>query len=116
MSISINISSSMIDAISTIEGSIKRLAVVLSDDGKGLGTLTDGDIRRHILEGGSLQDSVEYLMNKNPVLVYEGTSENNIRKILRDNNIRTVPIIDLDEKYVESFKTSIIFLKDFVPD
>ena len=47
---------SLIDAIRTIEKTSKRLAVVLSEDYHVLGTISDGDIRRYILQNIELEE------------------------------------------------------------
>ena len=76
----LSISCSLYDAIKAIESSDKRLAVVLSDDKHILGTLTDGDVRRHILNNKSLDDRVSEAMNKNPVICNIDTSDSELKK------------------------------------
>ena len=50
--------------------------VIIDKNIKLLGTLTDGDIRRHLLKGKSLDEKVEIAMNKKPVFSYESDTEN----------------------------------------
>ena len=92
----------LIDAISTIEKTSKRLAVVLSDDNHIIGTLTDGDIRRHILQGSKLEVSVSNVMNNNPVTASINSSVSLLRKLLSKNNIRSIPLVDDKNKYVRT--------------
>ena len=49
---------SLFEAIGTIELNVQRMAVVSSEDNRLLGTITDGDIRRYILQGHTLEASV----------------------------------------------------------
>ena len=64
----------IIDAINAIESTSKRLAVVISSKNILLGTITDGDIRRHLIRGNSFNSSVANVMNSNPVKIQEATS------------------------------------------
>ena len=50
-------------AVRAIESSRRRIAVVVDADGGLLGTLTDGDVRRCLLNGGSLETPVALAMN-----------------------------------------------------
>jgi dTDP-glucose pyrophosphorylase len=94
----------LIDAISTIEKTSKRLAVVLSDDYHVIGTLTDGDIRRHILQGSQLEASVSNVMNNNPITASINSSDSLLRKLLSKNNIRSIPLVDDKKKYVRTIE------------
>ena len=55
------------DAIELLEAAKNKLLVVL-DKGRVLGTITDGDMRRHFLKGGLLSDAVSYAMNSDPTV------------------------------------------------
>ncbi len=93
---------SLIDAISAIEATAKRLAVVLSEDELVLGTLTDGDIRRYILQGHNLQSLVVDVMNSNPVTASVNASDSVLREMLVNNNIRSLPLVDENNKYIRT--------------
>ena len=90
----------LFEAVKAIESSVKRIAVVTASDGKLLGTLTDGDIRRCLLNNGTLETSVKYAMNNHPVVAEINTSERYILELLKKNNIRALPLIDAYGKYV----------------
>ena len=47
MNLNMSIDANLIDAVEVIESTVKRLAVVVSQDNDVLGTLTDGDVRQH---------------------------------------------------------------------
>lgn len=92
----------LIDAISAIEATNKRLAVVLSESKHVLGTLTDGDIRRYILQGHKLETLVTDAMNKNPIIAPVNTSDSTLREMLSSHNIRSLPLVDSENKYVRT--------------
>ena len=71
-----------------------KIALVLDDNYRLLGTISDGDFRRGILSGLSLEDTVEKIMNKNPRTVSEGAGRLEILKVMTDTKILQIPIID----------------------
>jgi dTDP-glucose pyrophosphorylase len=71
-----------------------KIALVLDDNYRLLGTISDGDFRRGILSGLSLEDTVEKIMNKNPRTVSEGVGRLEILKVMTDTKILQIPIID----------------------
>ena len=94
--------STVMEAISAVENSPQRMTVVIDHEGKLLGTVTDGDIRRHILRGGSLNDLVVILMNKDPITASLGATKNTISFLMSKNNIISIPIIDKNRYYIET--------------
>ena len=58
----ISLSATLMDAVRTIESN-KRLAVVIDQERRVVGTLTDGDVRRSLLNGNDLYTSVTEAMN-----------------------------------------------------
>ena len=83
------------DVIKVIEFNPFRLAVVLSNDKKLIGTVTDGDIRRFFLKKNNLETLATNVMNRNPISVKLGTSENIIQNLRKKNLIRGIPVVDL---------------------
>ena len=71
-----------------------KIALVLDDDYRLLGTISDGDFRRGMLNGVSLEDPVEKIMNKNPRTVNKETSRLEILKLMNDTKILQIPIVD----------------------
>ena len=71
-----------------------KIALVLDDKYRLLGTISDGDFRRGILSGLSLEDTVEKIMNKNPCTVSESTGRLEILKLMTETKILQIPIID----------------------
>lgn len=67
---------------------------VLSDDEKLVGTLTDGDVRRGIMGGKSLDDTVEAFMHRSFRSVMEGEVDVEFLKACRDKHIFIIPVLD----------------------
>lgn len=87
------------DVIDTIEKSRRRIAVILDDERRVLGTLTDGDVRRCFLSGGGMESPAIVAMNKNPVIAEESISDRDLLSLMRKANILAVPIIDSNGKF-----------------
>lgn len=71
-----------------------KIALVLDKNYRLLGTISDGDFRRGMLSGLTLEDTVEKIMNKNPRTVNEGTSRLEIFRLMNDTKILQIPIVD----------------------
>lgn len=85
---------SLIDAVRVIESSRRRIAVVVDDENVLLGTLTDGDVRRCLLAGGTMQTIVESAMNRSPITAPNNSSISYLLKLMKKGNILAVPIVD----------------------
>ena len=60
---------------------------------KLLGVINDGDIRRFILNGGSLDDPVKNAINRHPKFLFD-TERNRAERFLVEQKISAVPIVD----------------------
>jgi dTDP-glucose pyrophosphorylase len=86
-------------AIEIIDWNSQQIAVVTDEDGKLLGTVTDGDIRRGILKKVPLTSPVSQIMNPRPVTIPKMNDRKSIIDILNANKIRHLPVID-EERHV----------------
>jgi len=100
----------LVDAVRAIEASRRRIAVVTGHDGRLLGTLTDGDVRRCLLAGGSLDTPVPDAMNRNPLSALNGSSEGYLLDLMRRGNILAVPLLDEAGRFQR-----LVHLTDFSP-
>jgi dTDP-glucose pyrophosphorylase len=83
-------------AIRAIESSHRRIAVVVNDNGHLLGTLTDGDVRRCLLDGGTLETPVAHAMNSQPVKAKLDSPSSYLLDLMRRGNILALPQVDDD--------------------
>ena len=104
-------SATLIDAARSIE-STKRLAVVIDQERRVIGTLTDGDIRRSLLRGNDLNTLVTEAMNKQPIVSRVDTSDSLLQKVLIKNNIHSIPLIDHSNRYVRTLDETELYEKD----
>ena len=75
------------------------LFVVDAND-KLIGSLTDGDVRRGLLKGVTIDEDVGEIIQQNPRFIRKGSE--NIHKIikLRKQNFRIIPVIDSEDKVI----------------
>lgn len=80
--------------IEVIDKGSAQVAIVVSGDHKLIGIVTDGDIRRAILKGISLDNKVERIMTQDPYFVDDGTSAGRIHNVMRQQIIQHVPVVN----------------------
>ena len=81
-------------AIENINQNCIQATVVVDENNKLCGIVTDGDIRRALLNEISLDDSVERVMTQDPISVYDSVPEIQILAIMRKNSIHHIPVIN----------------------
>lgn len=84
-SVLISPSTTIIDAIKIIDTSAMQIALVVDDQKRLLGTVTDGDIRRGILKGIKLEQQVTSVMKEDPLTVGPEQNRDAILKIMKDS-------------------------------
>ena len=96
----------LIDSKQSIRDAMKSLNnkesygfyLVTDKNKKLLGTITDGDIRRSILKGESLDNSVLRCMNKKPKTIFFKNINKYKQKLQRIENKKFLPVIDEGNK------------------
>ncbi|MDC1122007.1 nucleotidyltransferase family protein [Nitrospinaceae bacterium] len=87
-------STSIKDAIRILESSGMQISLVVDHKKCLLGAITDGDIRRAILKGISLERPVEEAMNKKPTVASPEDDRNYVLTIMKSQLIHHVPIVN----------------------
>ena len=92
----VNKSISIIDVLRVIDESSMQLALVVDTNDKLIGTISDGDIRRAILNGISLTGSIENVYFKTPSVANINDTKDEIINICTTKQIHQIPIVDND--------------------
>lgn len=82
------------EGIACLDRSALQIALVVAPDQRLLGTVTDGDVRRAILRGSSLETPVSEVMNRTPTLAAAGEDLRTRLPELRNNQIHRIPVVD----------------------
>lgn len=91
---------SLHDAAKNLTESSLRIVLVTDDSGKLLGTVSDGDIRRGLLRGLTLESGVNDILRKNPLVAPEGMNKSLIHQLMGANKIQQIPEIDTEGRVV----------------
>ncbi|MDC0856120.1 sugar phosphate nucleotidyltransferase [Candidatus Pelagibacter sp.] len=88
-------------AMIKLSKSAKKCLIVLDDQKKLIGTLTDGDIRRAFLKGKNFNDKINNIYKKNPIsLQKEKFKIKYVKKIMAKNKIDFLPIVNNEKKFL----------------
>ena len=79
------------------ELSSDAILFVVDQDDILIGSLTDGDVRRGLINGYSIDDNIEIFIQENPKYLSKG--ERDFQK-LREKNYRVLPIVDSKKRVV----------------
>ena len=94
----------IIDALKLLDQTALKLLVVVDESSKLKGTCSDGDIRRLLLKGASLQDTIEDGFTKEPITVSSNEfSEESLISVCKENHIFGIPIINAENIVIDFF-------------
>ena len=91
---------SILDAMKKIEENKNGFVIIVNKDMEVIGTLTDGDIRRALINGSGMDEEVNGINNFDFKSVYVDDHYDGIITNFQSNKITFLPIIDRKEKLV----------------
>jgi len=94
------------DAIAAIERTRRLIAAVIDADGRLLGILSDGDIRRAILSGKELDSPAADVMTRSPIVASSRLTDQGVLHTLMLNGVAAAPVIDDQGRLVRIAQTT----------
>lgn len=91
---------SIFQAIESLDISAMKILLVVDEQRRLLGTITDGDVRRGILKGISLEEPVRTIMNPHPATSSPHDSREVILAKMHSKKILQIPILDDEGRVV----------------
>lgn len=91
----------LLETIRSIENSVLQIALVVDDEGRLLGSVTDGDIRRAILSRIDMDQSVTKAMNPNPFSVAPEFDLESMKVLMARRGIHQVPVVDTENRVID---------------
>jgi dTDP-glucose pyrophosphorylase len=88
------------DAISVLNVSGLRIVLAVDENEKLLGTISDGDIRRGLLKGLQLENSLAAIWNHEAIVVPENMSTEMVKELMLVNKIQQIPIVDENQRLI----------------
>ncbi|EAJ0333578.1 nucleotidyltransferase family protein [Campylobacter lari] len=98
------------EALKIIGSERVRIALVVEND-KFLGVISDSNIRRALLNGKKLEDSIETIYTKNSLTIKENTSKEELLKLASQTDIYDFPVLN-SENEVIAIKSIASILKE----
>lgn len=84
------------ETIARIDAGSMQIALVVDIQNHLLGTITDGDVRRAILRGVSLDDRADKAMNPTPIIARRNEPRESIMATMRHRYLHQIPMLDDD--------------------
>ena len=92
--------SSVQEAVRCLDQSGMQIVLVVGDGDQLIGTLTDGDIRRGLLRGLTLESSIDGIVQRTPIVVPPQMSRPMVLNLMRANRVHQLPIVDETRRVV----------------
>lgn len=99
--IKLTLDSTIRQALKIIDSGGMQIAIVVDQDDRLIGTLTDGDIRRGLLNNLTLDDPIKSIVFTAPTVALLGDSKEEILKKALTKKLRQIPIVDQDHRVIE---------------
>ena len=110
---SINSQLDVRQAMKKLDESHRKILIVVKDDFLLFGVLTDGDIRRWIIGGNSLDEPVEIVCNQKPITFKDDYNLDDIKNTMLEQRIQAIPIIDQNDRIVNLLFWDNVFDSEF---
>ena len=82
------------EALKVIDSEALQLALVVDDDNRLLGTVTDGDVRRALINGSALYRTIDEIMFTTPTVADLSMSETKIIELMNAKELGSIPILN----------------------
>jgi dTDP-glucose pyrophosphorylase len=109
---------SLRDTMKYIDLNEKGIVLVVDNEQKLVDTITDGDIRRAIMSGASLDNPITTLLKKKvrsqsrgPITAPHGTSKTKLYQLMKENVVRQIPLLDNEDRVVD-----LVSIEEIMPD
>ena len=100
--ISVQPSITIRQAMKALENTAEKCLLVIDENKKLLGTLTDGDLRRSILSGTKFSEDISTSYTTEPTVLFQDKySKVEAKQLLRDLKIDLIPVVDENQIVVD---------------
>ena len=96
----LSVNTNLQQAISNLNETAFQIAIIVTPDGVLVGTITDGDIRRGLLQGMDMGSLIEDIVFHDPFVVPPQMARETVLQLMQTNKIRQVPVVDEKRRVV----------------
>ncbi|MEO0620203.1 MAG: nucleotidyltransferase family protein [Pseudomonadota bacterium] len=86
--------SSLRDIISVIDKAGLQTALICEEHDKLVGLVTDGDVRRALLQGAVMTDSADNIVNRRPMVISANETRQRAVMLMRQFGLAQIPVLD----------------------
>lgn len=86
--------------LEAIDASAAGIALLVDEQRRLVGAVSDGDVRRALIKGAALEDPVAVAANLRPLCAAEGQHPAAILATLRTHSLRQIPVLDAERRVV----------------
>jgi len=109
----INKNFSIKEALIRLDETAEKVLFIVDNENKLLGALTDGDVRRYLLSGKSLQGDISDIFNKSPKFIYEkNLLPDEVKELFIKYKLTLLPVLDSNNKIRQIIKWESLFSKN----
>lgn len=99
-------------ALEVLDAGSKGIILIVDKEKKLIGTITDGDIRRAILKGMSIEESVGEVVHYNPIYVTQNMTREEIKDVFIKKAVKDIPIVDDDNRVIDLISINDILIPE----
>jgi dTDP-glucose pyrophosphorylase/predicted transcriptional regulator len=100
---------SLREAVAVLQIGAKQIALVVDENRRLLGTITDGDLRRAVLGGTAMEASAESVMQRSFIAGHTGMNTADIFSLMQNKLIRHVPLLNQ-----EGILADLVWISDLI--
>ena len=94
-------SASLKEALNKINENKQGFVITVDESGMVVGLVTDGDIRRALLDGYSIDDKITKYINYKPKKIYKGFTNNQLKNLLVKYKITSLPVLNNNNQIID---------------
>ncbi|NBV41447.1 CBS domain-containing protein [bacterium] len=100
------------EAMKRLNQTAEKILLVVDSDNRLLGTLTDGDIRRHLIANGDMTWPVVDVYNPSPISIQAGLPETAIKELFLQSKVDVIPVVNDQGQVVDYLTWTVVFDAD----
>lgn len=98
------------EALKKLDKTAEKVLIVVDETCRLLGTISDGDIRRHLLKGRTLDDAINDVYHRTPAVIQQhNMSIQAAKDMMLKFKIEVLPIVDADNRVIDFLSWSNAF-------
>ena len=90
----------LLETLRFIDVNSQQMALLVDEERRLLGVVTDGDLRRALLRGEGYDTCVKKIMNSAPMIAREGELRHILLRRMRERNIHFLPKVDEEKRVI----------------